>query len=71
MLDKEDIEQLKSIVLDSDILILSDEVYEHIIFDGKTHESILKYPELAGQEFCYVFHSEKYTIAQAGKWAIV
>ena len=28
------------------ILILSDEVYEHIVFDGKEHNSIAKYPEL-------------------------
>lgn len=56
VLDKEDIGQLRSIVLNSEILILSDEVYEHIIFDGKTHESILKYPELLARSFvCFSF----------------
>ncbi len=56
VLGKEDIEHLKSIVLDSNILILSDEVYEHIIFDGKTHESILKHPELLARSFvCFSF----------------
>jgi len=30
-----------------DLLILSDEVYEHIIFDGRQHESLLRYPDLA------------------------
>ncbi len=56
VLNKEDIEQLKSIVLNSEILILSDEVYEHIIFDGKPHESILKYPELLARSFvCFSF----------------
>lgn len=29
-----------------DIIVLSDEVYEHLTFDGKKHESILSYPEL-------------------------
>ncbi len=51
VLDINDINKLKSIVLDSNIIILSDEVYEHIVFDGKKHESICKYPELAERSF--------------------
>ncbi len=51
VLDREDIEQLKKIVAHTNILILSDEVYEHIIFEGKEHESILKYPELFQRSF--------------------
>ena len=51
VLDKEDIEHLKKIVEQTNILILSDEVYEHIIFEGKKHESILKYPELFQRSF--------------------
>lgn len=51
ILSKEDIEQLKKIVEGSNILILSDEVYEHIIFDDSKHESILKYPELFQRSF--------------------
>jgi methionine aminotransferase len=46
ILSKEDIEQLSSIVTDTQIIIISDEVYEHLIFEGRNHESILKYPEL-------------------------
>lgn len=49
--DKQDIERLRRIVLDSNIIILSDEVYEHIVFDGKEHESICKYPDLAERAF--------------------
>lgn len=41
-----DIEKLKKIVIGTNIIILSDEVYEHILFDGLEHESILKYPDL-------------------------
>ena len=53
---EEDIKQLHNIVKDSQILILSDEVYEHIIFDGQQHESILKYPELFQRSFvCFSF----------------
>ncbi len=46
VLDDEDIIQLKQIVAAHDIFILSDEVYEHLIFDDKKHLSILNYPEL-------------------------
>ena len=46
-----DISALKDILLDTNVLILSDEVYEHIIFDGLRHESIARYPELAERSF--------------------
>ncbi len=56
VLDKDDIEQLTKIVTDTGIFILSDEVYEHIIFDGLKHESILKYPDLFERSFvCFSF----------------
>ena len=46
-LTDKDIGALRNIISDTDILILSDEVYEHIIFDGRRHESLLRYPDLA------------------------
>jgi methionine aminotransferase len=46
-----DIAELKNILRDTDVLILSDEVYEHIIFDGIRHESICRYPELHQRSF--------------------
>lgn len=46
ILTKVDIEQLNAITNGTNIIILSDEVYEHIIFDGLQHESIAKYPNL-------------------------
>jgi len=46
-----DISALKNILLDTDVLLLSDEVYEHIIFDGLRHESISRYPELLERSF--------------------
>ncbi len=51
VLSKRDIESLKDIVKGTNIIILSDEVYEHIVFDGKQHESICRYPELAERAF--------------------
>ncbi|MBC7424533.1 MAG: aminotransferase class I/II-fold pyridoxal phosphate-dependent enzyme [Ferruginibacter sp.] len=51
-----DIEQLQSIVKNTSIFILSDEVYEHLIFDDKKHESILRYPDLMERSFvCFSF----------------
>jgi len=47
----EDIAALKNIVRNNDVLILSDEVYEHIIFDGLKHESMSCHPELAERSF--------------------
>lgn len=47
ILRKQDIEALIKLTKDTDILILSDEVYEHIIFDGEQHQSVALYPELA------------------------
>ncbi len=56
VLGENDIEQLRSIVQDTHILILSDEVYEHLIFDGKQHLSLLKYPDLLERSFvCFSF----------------
>lgn len=46
VLSKNDMEELEQLVKDTDILILSDEVYEHIIYDGLQHESVLRYPAL-------------------------
>lgn len=51
-----DMQALTAIVADTNILILSDEVYEHLIFDGLRHESILRYPELLKRSFvCFSF----------------
>ncbi|MFC2100758.1 methionine aminotransferase [Bacteroidota bacterium] len=46
-----DMEQLQQAIHGTDIFILSDEVYEHLIFDKKQHESICMYPELAARSF--------------------
>lgn len=51
MLSRDDMQALSDIVKDTEMLILSDEVYEHIIFDGRRHESVLRYPELAERSF--------------------
>jgi methionine aminotransferase len=51
VLRRADIDALTDIVRGSDILILSDEVYEHMVYDGAVHESVCRYPELAERAF--------------------
>lgn len=47
ILSEEDMRKLESLLEGTDILLLSDEVYEHLIFDGEEHESASKFPKLA------------------------
>ncbi len=42
-----DLEKLNAITEGSDIIVLSDEVYEHLIYDGQKHASVLRFPQLA------------------------
>jgi methionine aminotransferase len=48
---KEDMLQLQQSLKDTNILLLSDEAYEHIVFDDHTHESVAKYPGLVSRSF--------------------
>ena len=51
ILEEADMLALEKIVSDTDIVLISDEVYEHIIFDGKQHQSASKFPGLAERSF--------------------
>ena len=51
VLRSDDIERLQALVRGTDILIVSDEVYEHIIFDGAQHESMARHAGLAERSF--------------------
>ena len=51
IIHEQDIVALKKLVAEHDIHLISDEVYEHIIFDGQLHHSVLRYPELAEKSF--------------------
>lgn len=56
VLKEQDIAALRNIVAETNIFIVSDEVYEHLIFDGMQHLSMLRYPELAERSFvCFSF----------------
>jgi len=51
VLSAADLDALAAIVRDTNIFVLSDEVYEHIVFDGVLHQSVLRHPELAARSF--------------------
>ncbi len=51
ILREADLLRLTDIVRGTDILILSDEVYEHMVYDGQRHESVCRHPELAARAF--------------------
>ena len=51
ILSAKDMQQLEKITHGTDIIILSDEVYEHIIFDAYEHQSVARYPKLADRSF--------------------
>jgi len=56
VISEDDINELRKTVEGTNIFIISDEVYEHLVYDGKQHQSILRYPDLAARSFaCFSF----------------
>ncbi|MES5814485.1 pyridoxal phosphate-dependent aminotransferase [Pseudoxanthomonas sp. Soil82] len=51
MLSADDMRALADLLRGTGILLISDEVYEHIVFDGRRHESVLRWPELRERAF--------------------
>ncbi len=51
VLSANDMKELEKLVKGTEILIISDEVYEHIIFDDKKHQSVARFPALAQRSF--------------------
>ena len=70
VLSDDDIEKLRYVTQDSDTIIVSDEVYEHIIFDQEQHRSILQYPDLYNRSivsfsFGKTFHATGWKVGYA------
>jgi methionine transaminase len=70
VLSSADLEELAAIVRDTPIVVLSDEVYEHIVYDGVAHESVLRHPELAARSivvssFGKTFHCTGWKVGYA------
>ncbi|MDE2129027.1 MAG: pyridoxal phosphate-dependent aminotransferase [Betaproteobacteria bacterium] len=47
----QDMQRLGTLLAPTDIVLISDEVYEHMVFDGATHHSAAAYPQLAARSF--------------------
>jgi len=62
VLGPEDIEALREVISRHDILLLSDEVYEHLVFDDREHLSLLRYPDLAQRSFCIFSFGKTYHV---------
>jgi methionine aminotransferase len=48
---RDDLERLAAILRPTDVLLISDEVYEHMVYDGRAHASVASHPELAARAF--------------------
>jgi methionine aminotransferase len=70
ILSESDLKTLEQIAIDHDLIVLSDEVYERIIFDNQEHQSVLKFPKLASQSvavfsFGKTFHATGWKVGYA------
>jgi methionine aminotransferase len=67
VLERDDLRQLASILEHTDAIVVADEVYEHIVFDGRRHESMATHPEIADRavvisSFGKTFHTTGWKI---------
>jgi methionine aminotransferase len=60
VLTRQDLDTLAGLIRDRDILVLSDEVYEHMVFDGGRHESVLCHTELKEKSFAVFSFGKTY-----------
>lgn len=63
-----DLETLATLLRETGVFVIADEVYEHIVFDGRHHESVNRYPELAARgyvisSFGKTYHATGWKIA--------
>jgi methionine aminotransferase len=62
LLRDDDMQKLTALVQNTDIIVLSDEVYEHIVFDGERHASVLRYPALRERSFAVSSFGKTYHV---------
>lgn len=58
--DEADIDALRRIVADRNIYLLGDEVYEHMVYDGREHVSLCRYPDLFARSFVVSSYGKTY-----------
>src|SRR5690606_8728889 len=62
LLDRDDLDRLAALIRDHDIYLLSDEVYEHLVFDGREHASVLRHDELYQRAFVVSSFGKTYRV---------
>jgi methionine aminotransferase len=62
VLSGEDMRMLESLLRGTDIVVVSDEVYEHLVFDGHRHESVTRFPGLAERSFAVYSFGKTYHV---------
>lgn len=70
VLEASDLEALQALLAGSNTFVLADEVYQHLIFDGRRHESVLRYPDLYARSivtmsFGKTFHATGWRVGYA------
>ena len=60
ILGKSDLLALTALLRDTDIIVLSDEVYEHMVYDGQKHQSVLGHPELRSRSLAVFSFGKTY-----------
>jgi methionine aminotransferase len=58
----EDLRMLEGLLRDTDIIVASDEVYEHLIYDGHQHQSVSRFPGLAERSFVVNSFGKTYAV---------
>ena len=62
VLEAEDLLALQALAEQHNLIVCADEVYEHLIFDGRRHESVLRYPALAARSFAVSSFGKTYHV---------
>ena len=62
VLSAEDLRMLEGLLRNTDIAVISDEVYEHIVFDGHQHQSVARFPGLAERSFLVSSFGKTYSV---------
>lgn len=62
VMSAEDLLILTGLAEKHDLIVVADEVYEHLVFDGQRHESVLRYPALAARSFAVSSFGKTYHV---------
>ncbi len=62
LLRADDLRELERVAERHNLIVCSDEVYEHLVFDGERHESVLRYPALAARSFAVFSFGKTYHV---------